>query len=55
VTGAKVKRDALFVYDAGMNLYAFLMMHKLLPPFPPDGRFRGHKARRRERNAERLC
>lgn len=49
-----VKRDALFVYDAGMNLYSFLMARKLLPPFPPDGRFRGHKskaARKKRREA----
>jgi hypothetical protein len=50
----QVKRDALFVYDAGMALYTFLIVQKLLPSFPPDGRFRGHKskaARKKRREA----
>jgi hypothetical protein len=49
-----VKRDALFVYDAGMALYTFLMQQKLLPAFPPEGRVRGHKskaARKKRREA----
>jgi hypothetical protein len=50
----RVKSDALFVYNAGMALYTFLMKHKLLPPFPPDGRLRGRKskkARKKRREA----
>lgn len=50
----QVKRDALFVYDAGMALYTFLILHKLIPSFPPEGRFRGHKskaARKKRREA----
>jgi hypothetical protein len=50
----QVKSDALFVYEAGMALYSFLMAHKLLPPFPPEDRFRGHKskaARKKRREA----
>jgi hypothetical protein len=33
-----VKSDALFVYQAGMNLYTFLIMRGLLPPHPPARR-----------------
>jgi hypothetical protein len=50
-----VKRDALFVYQAGMDLYSFLMALRLFPPFPPKGRFRGHKskaARKKRRQAK---
>jgi len=53
MTVDQVKRDALFVYEAGMALYMFLMRHKLLPSAPPD-RPRGHKskaARKKRREA----
>jgi hypothetical protein len=40
-----VERDALFVYQAGMDLYSFLMRHSLFPPFQPADRFRGHKSK----------
>jgi len=50
----QVKSDALFVYQAGMDLYSFLLARDLLPTFPPEGRFRGHKskaARKKRREA----
>jgi hypothetical protein len=52
----QVKSDALFVYQAGMNLYSFLIGHGLLPPTPPPNRFRGHKSRaeRKKRRDARL-
>jgi hypothetical protein len=49
-----VKRDALFVYDAGMKLMSFLSRLNLAPP-PPPLRPRGHKskaARKKRRNAQ---
>jgi hypothetical protein len=45
MTVNQIKGDALFVYQAGMDLYVFLMAYKLLPPFPPYGRLRGHKSK----------
>jgi hypothetical protein len=45
MTVDQVKSDAIYVYDAGMRLYSFLMNYNLLPPFPPTDRFRGHKSR----------
>jgi hypothetical protein len=33
----QVKSDALFVYQAGMDLYSFLMAHNLLPPVAAGG------------------
>lgn len=40
-----VKRDALFVYRAGMELQTFLSSRSLLPSLPPEGRLRGHKSK----------
>jgi hypothetical protein len=53
----QVKDDALFVYDAGMDLFWFLKAHNLLPPFPTALRPRWHKSKkerrqRRERKAK---
>jgi hypothetical protein len=51
----QVKSDALFIYDAGMALYTFLIIRKLIPPHPPSNRFRGHKsktARKKRREAK---
>jgi hypothetical protein len=50
-----IKRDAQFIYDAGMNLMSFLGARNLLPPFPTSLRFRGHKtkaARKKRRKAK---
>jgi len=40
-----VKRDAIFVYDAGMSLMAFLMRNGFKQKLPPINRVRGHKSR----------
>lgn len=37
----QVECDPLFVYQAGIDL----MTRKLLQPFAPEGRFRGHKSK----------
>lgn len=50
----QVKADAELVYKAGMDLYSFLMTHKLLPSIPTTPRPRGHKskaARKKRREA----
>lgn len=47
-----VKRDAQFIYEAGMKFMTFLMDKNLLPP-PPPHRPRSHKskaARKKRRN-----
>ena len=44
----QVKDDALFVYDAGMDLFWFLKAHNLLPPFPTALRPRKSKEERKK-------
>lgn len=41
----KVKSDALFVYQTGLDLQQFLSDHELSPPFQPEGRSRAHKSK----------
>ena len=41
----KVREDAEFIYEAGMNLMSFLMSYSLLPITPPL-RPRGHKLKK---------
>jgi hypothetical protein len=51
----QVKRDALFVYEAGMTLMTFLMTRGFSQKLPPLDRFRGHKskaARKKRREAK---
>jgi hypothetical protein len=52
----QIKRDASFVYDAGMALMKFLMRHKLSLTFPPARRERAHKtkAARKKRRKDML-
>jgi hypothetical protein len=52
----QIKRDATFIYKAGINLYEFLGSRGLLPPFPTQPRPRGHKSKaaRKKRREELL-
>jgi len=55
MTVDQVKREALFVYQAGMSLMAFLMKCGFSQKLPPSDRFRGHKskaARKKRREAK---
>lgn len=51
-----VKREALFVYDAGMALMTFLIAHGFRQKLPPLDRFRGHKSKaaRKKRRETKL-
>jgi hypothetical protein len=50
----QVNRDALLIYDAGIELYEFLKAHNLLPPFPTAPRPRWHKSKEeRKKRRER--
>jgi hypothetical protein len=52
----EIIKDADFIYDAGMALYAFLAEHGLLPPIPPKARPRAHKSKaaRKARRKKKL-
>lgn len=45
MTVDQVKSDALLVYNAGMDLWSFLLRHDLIPPTPPVHRLRAHKSK----------
>jgi hypothetical protein len=55
VTLRKIREDATYIYDAGMNLMRFLSARNLLSPFPKHRRERAHKtkaARKKRREAK---
>ena len=41
----EVRMHADYIYWAGMDLWEFLIRMKLLPAFPPEGRFKDHKSK----------
>jgi hypothetical protein len=41
----KIKTDAIFIYDTGINLMKFLMARRLFPTIPPSKRARAHKSK----------
>jgi hypothetical protein len=49
-----VRQDALFVYDAGMELMTFLMRHGFQLKWPPTNRYRGHKSRAERKKRREL-
>jgi hypothetical protein len=49
-----VRQDALFVYDAGMELMTFLMEHGFQLKWPPPNRYCGHKSRAERKKRREL-
>jgi hypothetical protein len=45
LTVDQIKTDALFIYDAGMNLMRFLSTRNMLAPFPTSRGSRAHKTK----------
>ncbi len=56
ISADKIKADALFIYQAGMDLMIFLGGRNLLPTIPPSKRPRAHKSKaaRKKRRKELL-
>lgn len=54
LTAEIIRKDAMAIYEAGMNLISFMGKHKLTPKFPTQLRPRAHKtkaARKKRRKA----